>query len=205
MKRNTLVVAVFVLTLFGQGIAYAKSVQWNKPTFPAEKSKEKKLVITENYNYKEIIYKEGQYVQQADKTIKNDTADNGFIIRMSAILNKDFEWWLNTWDEQSRKEVLERDTKQGHDKSYWVDQWNHQFSDVKIKPIRKIQFSDNKYVIITYKIFTKDNKDISAGFELPMVLKNINGSWFNTADLKSDPIVMFSPWVSGNNIERTIF
>lgn len=173
--------------------------QWVWSTFPAKPPTEKSVLITETFNYTETVFKANGAITVVAKNQKhNDDPETAFISRMSAIVAGDYEWWLETWDEVSRQVVIERNQAKGYDKNYWLKQWQEQFSNRKITPIRKI-VSGPDYVIITYKIFTEDGKEASSGFELPSILKRIDGKWYSTLDLKADALLIASPWVSGKD------
>lgn len=173
--------------------------QWVWSTYEAESPVEQSVVITEVFHYTESVYKPGELLKAVSKKQKaNSGPEEAFISRMSAIVAGDYDWWLETWDESSRKLVLEKNKASGHDKKFWLEQWKEQFSNRKIVPVRKIE-TGKDYVIITYKIFTEDGKEASSGFELPSILKRINGKWYSTLDLKSDALPIASPWVSGKD------
>ncbi|MEQ1529174.1 MAG: hypothetical protein ABL925_07650 [Methylococcales bacterium] len=124
---------------------------------------------------------------------------------MSAILAGDFDWWLETWDAASKKIMLEKNKAAGHDKKFWLGQWKEQFSNRKIVPVRKIETGQD-YVIMTYKVLTADGRDASSGFELPSILKRVNGKWYSTLDLRADALPIASPWVAGiNEFRSTLF
>lgn len=171
--------------------------QWVWSTFDADPPTEKSVKITETYVYQETEYRIGLSVKALPKkNRKHVTAEDAFVSRMSAIQTGDYDWWLETWDEASKKLVQEKNKMAGHDKKFWLEQWKEQFSKRKIVPVRKIE-TGKDYVIITYRIFTADGKDASSGFELPSILKKINGKWYSTLDLRADALLIASPWVSG--------
>lgn len=181
------------------------SEEWVWPTYETERVVENKTVILkEKYNYVQSQVVDAAYLKYVSKRKSSYTSPEAAVIaRFSAIQTLDFDWWLDSLDDDSKKLAKQKYNSEGLDKKYWQNLWKKQFIGNYIKLNKRIQTGD--FVIYTYKIYSKQKKDISGGFEFPLVLKKSNGKWKISLSLRGDPLVVFSPWVSGRNTEVANF
>jgi len=177
------------------------SGEWVWPTYETDDGvKKKTVVLKEKYNYVQSRVSDDAYIKYVSKSNSSYASpESAVIARFSAIQALDFEWWFDSMDDVSKALAKNKYSKDKLDKRYWQDLWKKQFIGNYIKVNKRIQTGN--FVIYTYKIFSKNKKDISGGFEFPLVLKKIQNKWKVSLDLRADPLVVFSPWVSGNHME----
>ncbi|MCK4492987.1 MAG: hypothetical protein KAU26_02960 [Methylococcales bacterium] len=198
---------IFMIFIFSYELSAKDIQEWVTPTFKTDKGIAKSFVLTRKYTYVEYSYNDF-YTTNIDKRIYYKTPEDIVKARFKAMQLLNYSWWLDCLDKPSLKIALDKYKEEGMTKKYWITNWKQQFVNSKIKLIKKIEIDG--YVIITYKVFSQSNVDLTNGFELPIVLKNEGKEkgWKVTLDFRENPIVMFSPWVSGKNkevIETTYF
>lgn len=177
------------------------SPSWVWPMYKTGNPVEKQMTVVDVYNYREIMYDPPIVVNLVSKKERhNGTPEEAMISRVSAMMTLDFEWWLETWDSTSRKEILENDRKAGRTKEYWIQWWKDSFGFARIMLIRRIE--SGPYVILTYRLTNEQGKDVGRNIEYPSVFHSINKKWYSTVELASDPLIPKSPWVTGNKEEN---
>lgn len=176
---------------------------WVWPTNSTTKPVDKTLTIVNIYRYKEMSISPPVMI---DPILKNEqrygTPEEAMISRVSAMMALDYEWWLNTWDPASRILFQEKERASDRTKDYWIQWWKDSFRFTRFTLIRHIE--TGPYVILTYRMMSKDGKDVGRGLELPVVFRNEHGHWLVTADLSSDQLAQSSPWVSGKELEEIL-
>ena len=198
---------IFMIFIFSYELSAKDIQEWVTPTFKTDKGITKNFALIRKYTYVEYSYNDF-YTTNIDKRIHYKTPEDIVKARFTAMRSLNYSWWLDCLDKPSLKVALDKYKEEGMTKKYWITNWKQQFVNSKIKLIKKIEIDG--YVIITYKVFSQSNIDLTNGFELPIVLKNEGNEkgWKVTLDFIKNPIVMFSPWVSGKNkevIETTYF
>lgn len=171
---------------------------WVSPAFKTGSPEGKEIVTIDHYAYREAAYDPQILVDHAvsRSEARDDKPEYAFISRISAMMSSNYDWWLATWDKTGRELTLQNDAEKGATSNAWVKQWNQVFSGVRMVLIRRIV--TGKYVVMTYGLRTLDGRPASS-FELPVVLCDQGGRWYSTLDLRRDPLLPASPWVSGKD------
>ena len=200
LDRSRLAAWMLVFLLFGLrgggAVAGGISAQWVWPTFETDKPTEKVLTVLRVYKYGESVFEPSIPISAISKARQDySTPEKAMVSRVSAMMQGDYEWWLSTWEPDSLREVQERNRKMGKGPEQWLQWWRDSFRFVHFSLVRKI-ISGN-FVFITYRMLSKDGKDLGSGIEFPTVFKKIGEKWLVTGELSGDPLVLKSPWVNG--------
>ena len=115
---------------------------------------------------------------------RQDNPENALISGISAMYAKDYEWWINTWDSDSREMMREGDKVKGRSPDFWTKAWKNFLKDKEAILTHRVETGD--YVIIGYNLVSK-KKDVKT-YEWDMVLKKQGEEWFSTQDLMEDPV-----------------
>ncbi|WP_087020320.1 hypothetical protein [Thaumasiovibrio subtropicus] len=174
--------------------------EWVWPNFETTEAKKGTLETEYHFDYRQSNVRDAAYLPTIDKEKADySTPAKAFMSRMSALQHVDYDWWLAAWDEPSRALFQAQAIQMGRDQGYWTDLWQTQFSRSVIQIARQIEYQG--YVIFTYRVMAEDRKtDIGGGFEYPIVFKQQeDASWRVSLDLRRDPLLQHSPWVSGRS------
>ncbi len=176
---------------------------WVWPTFQTGDAKELLISIEKKYTYRQNNVASNVLLPVIDGlSVDFTTPEKAFVSRMSAIKVKDYEWWLDCWDLESKKLFLDVNKAKGRGKKYWKETWNDLPDNYLVNVIRKIFYE--QYVIFTYRLTSVDGKDLSGGMEFPIVFRNENGNWRVSLALRASPLLIHSPWVSGIDIKEVL-
>ena len=118
---------------------------------------------------------------------KNDTPENAAISQLSAMMKKDYNWWLTNWTVNGRFALEQRDKELSRTPAYWINRWS--LLDGKKVEIRyRADYSRDKqqFVLIGYGVNGLMIGDKE--YESTLVFKNENSKWLATQDLSSDTV-----------------
>lgn len=181
----------------------ATELLWVTPTFSASVPEKKILNVQTKFNYHLYTPSKGHnkvnLVQR--KYASQNTADDSFVSRMSAISSVNYSWWLDTWQVDSKKIALQYYQQKGLDQKYWEKVWKEKFVGRKIKLKHKVDY--NGYVILVYNVAEPNGKE--SFLDLPIVFKRDNDKWMVSLDLRKSPLLRYSPWVEGIDSEKVIY
>ena len=196
-------VRVFIgcLVIFMSPLALAQTLEqmWVTPTFETGQPLEKSITIETKFDYHVYSPKKGtERVNLVRRKYAGyETAHKAFIARLSAVSSLDYEWWLDTWEANSRQLALDYYSGQGLNKDYWLETWKNGFVGRKIKIKQMIDYQG--YMIVVYNVATKDGYDDY--LDMPAVLKKSGDDWLVSLDLRKNPLLYYSPWVEGKERE----
>jgi len=156
--------------------------------------------------YKQVDYKllSGKYVPPftvnfIDKSsAKYDNPINSAIAMLSAMKNKDYQWWIQIWSDKSRVSV-----EQAGSPDNWVSRWsilNDRTLEIRYRA--DYQSNNKTYALIGYAI-----KGLLLGdreFESVLAFKKEGTRWYAARELASDPVFnnILRLWNSGELILR---
>lgn len=176
---------------------------WVKPTFPASDPVQKTLTIESRFDYH--LYKP-KSAQEKVRLVRRkyssfENAEQSLISRMSAIASLDYPWWLETWSTESKKLALDYYAEKGFDQAHWLNEWKQQFVGRKITLRYKVEYSN--YVVMIYNVAEPNGR---AGYlDLPLVFLKEKDDWLVSLDLRANPLLHFSPWISGRDKESVVY
>jgi len=178
---------------------WAQNGLWASPTYSAAEPKVFTVEIEHKFSYH--LYKPKNPTQKVrllqKKYASMDTAEDAFVSRFSAVTSLNYPWWLDTWQARSREQAMAFFQQKGLDKAYWLDTWEKQFVGRKIKLKYKVLYQN--YVIFTYNVSAPSGKE---GFlDVPIVFDKQDKSWLVSLDLRQSPLLRYSPWVEGSEME----
>tara|TARA_R110002167_G_scaffold93835_4_gene251130 strand:- start:3367 stop:3984 length:618 start_codon:yes stop_codon:yes gene_type:complete len=172
---------------------------WVKPTFAASIPLQKNLKIESSFEYH--LYKPNNATEKVRlvrrKYASNDNAELALSSRMSAIASLDYSWWLDTWTTDSKTLALDYYASKGLDKAYWLAEWKEQFVGRNITLRYKVEYGD--YVVMIYNVAQPNGKP--SYLDLPLVFTKEQGDWLVSLELRANPLIHFSPWISGKDKE----
>ncbi|HBG08221.1 MAG: hypothetical protein A2075_13320 [Geobacteraceae bacterium GWC2_58_44] len=118
---------------------------------------------------------------------KNDTPENAAISQLSAMIRKNYDWWLQNWTIRARFQIEQRNKEMSRTPAYWTDRWS--LLDGKTVEIRyRADYSkdDKEYVLIGYGV-----KGLMLGsqeYESVLALEKETEKWLSTQELAADPV-----------------
>ena len=115
-----------------------------------------------------------------------DTPEGATLAFYSAMLRGDYEGWLAVWDSESRKAILERNTKKGRDAQYWIERWKEGFgSHSDFKLMRRVDTEG--FVIIEIRASGAGIGRKPLFQDLPLK-RDQDGKWYTTNAFGTDPV-----------------
>lgn len=214
-ERNLILyhcVITFILIFFAQPVFAADIPPPLYKTTPPER---KKVIEEDVYFYSVMQYDPPVEITPLKKSDKKSykTPEEAVISQVSAMFNRDYEWWIKGWSKESQKMMKERDRSLKRPPDFWVKKWDEVMKDKKGELVYRIE--SGPYVIIEYHLITlisgkpvkdseeKDNENpplFSRGgtgglfsdepIEGTMVFKNENGKWLATQEMGADPVLL---------------
>lgn len=178
---------------------------WVSPTHSTTEPQEKELTMVSHFKYREQEYDPPVVIRRAvpKSERRQSTPEEAMISRVSAMMAQDYDWWLETWDAESRQLTIENNLAQGRSAEYFLQWWGDTFRFANVALTRRVE--TGPYVVITYRLVTPSGLDAGDGIEFPSIFHQVDDRWLATLDLRRDPLVPASPWVSGRaRMEQTV-
>jgi hypothetical protein len=178
---------------------------WVWPKYKTTQPEQKKLTVVSHYTYREQEYDPAIPIRQAVPKAerRQGSPEEAMISRVSAMMAGDYEWWLETWDEASRLLTEEGNEQAGRTPEYFTRWWADTLRLAHIELVRRIE--TGPYVVVTYRLVTPSGEAAGNGIEFPTVFHRVGDRWLATLDLRRDPLVPASPWISGQRrMEQTV-
>ncbi|WP_016957428.1 hypothetical protein [Catenovulum agarivorans] len=176
---------------------------WATPTFAVGEATEGVISVEQVYHYQLYEPKKGyekvRLVQRKYSSMAS--AEEAFISRMSAIASLDYQWWLDTWEMDSKHLALEYFSSKGLNQSYWLDTWQKQFVGRKITFKQKIVLP--QHIIIIYNVAGANGKP--GPIDLPVVFSQREQQWLVSLDLRREPLLRYSPWINGEDRKVIVY
>jgi hypothetical protein len=176
---------------------------WVTPTFTASVPEKKTFIVETEFNYHLYTPDKGHNKVNLvlRKYASQESVEQSFISRMSAISSVNYKWWLDTWHSDSKKLALQYYQDKGLDQEYWEGVWKQKFVGRKIKLKHKVDY--NGYIILVYNVSKPNGTESYLDF--PIVFKKENDKWLVSLDLRKNPLLRYSPWVEGISSEKVIY
>ncbi|KMT65220.1 hypothetical protein XM47_10775 [Catenovulum maritimum] len=193
---------VICLILFSFSLS-AQQTFWAMPTFDVGEAKEGVISVEQVFHYELFQPKQGyekvRLVQR--KYASLSSAEEAFVARMSAIASLDYQWWLDTWEVDSKQLALNYYANKGLDQTYWLDTWQKQFVGRKITYKQKIVLPE--HTIIIYNVAAPNGKP--GPIDLPVVFEQAKQEWLVSLDLRRAPLLRYSPWIKGLDKKEIVY
>jgi hypothetical protein len=176
---------------------------WVTPTFETGQPAGKSIIIETKFDYH--LYEPKKGFEKVNLVRRKhaglESARKAFVARMSAVTSLDYEWWLDTWEVNSKELALEYYQRKGLDKDYWLKTWKEKFVGRKI--ILKQLIDYEGYTIFVYNVA---NKNGTPGYlDVPVVFEQSGDDWLVSLDIRQSPLLHFSPWVEGRDTEVMVY
>lgn len=152
----------------------------------------KQQIITENFYFFTVRsydppIKITPIHQQAESSYS--TPEEAVLSLLSAMLRKDYESWLLSWNETSRKEMQESDRTAKRSPRFWTQKWEENLQGKTAELVARVE--TGQYVIIEYRLVPlKTVAPPTEGFVGKIALKAEQGKWLATQELSSDPVFL---------------
>lgn len=175
------------------------SDDWVWPTHSTMEPQEKELTVVSHFTYREQEYEPPVVIEHAVPKSQRrlGSPEEAMISRVSAMMAGDYDGWLETWDAESRRLTDQNNRAQGRSPEFFLQWWDDTFRLAKVALARRIE--TGPYVVVTYRLVTPEGRDAGDGIEFPTVFHKVEDRWLATLDLRRDPLVPASPWVSGES------
>ena len=176
--------AVLFCFVFSAGFLYAGELP--EPLFDTSEPVKKEITREYVYYFEVMEYIPPVKVELVSNRsdARMDSPENALISGISAMYAKDYEWWLNTWDTDSREMMRERNKVKGWSPDFWRKGWEGFLKDREAILTHRVDTGD--YVIIGYSLVSEE-KDRKT-YESYLVFKKQGEEWFSTQDLIEDPV-----------------
>lgn len=192
---------IVALSIFASQVS-AQQGLWASPTYPATEPKPIEVIIKTQYQYQLWVPKRTpqklRLLQQ--KYASLTTPEEALVSRFSAISSLNYPWWLSTWQDSSKQLALNFYQKKGLDQNYWLDTWKKQFVGRTIKLKYKVAYQN--YIIFTYNVSAPSGQD--SFLDVPIVFNQQQQQWLVSLDLRKNPLLRYSPWVAGSDMETVV-
>ena len=165
------------------------------PIFPTAPEEKRQFEVEFLINYSRREYRPAvaiPAVQRGNATYT--TPEEAFISQMSAMRAGDYDWWLNGWNETSRKQIAQRDAEMKRGAAFWRQAWERNLTGKQVNLVERLE--SGIYVLLVYTI-TTPAKDNQVEFRSIFVTKNEGGRWVSTQELGSD--FLFHHYLEGRN------
>gem|GEM_PF-1488714 len=180
-----------------------QALLWVTPTFATTAPIKKEITVESIFNYHLYTPLKGhddvRLVRRKYSSMAS--AEDALVARMSAVSSVDYQWWLDTWQEDSKQIALPFFKQKGFDQSYWESTWKKQFVGRKIKLKHKVIYQD--YAILIYNVSEPNGKE--SFFDLPIVFERDNEQWMVSLDIRKSPLLRYSPWVEGIESKKVVY
>lgn len=159
---------------------------------------EKEFTVVEHYHYRERRYDPPIPVATLAAAPESYLGPEEVLAGMLSAMKKlDYDWWLNTWDAESRQLILRRDEAMGVTREARLETWAQKVGQTNATLVRWAE--TGQHVILTYRRHTAEGE----GKEQPVAVKLSDTGWTATLELAEDPV--FRHLISGERrIERKV-
>lgn len=200
MQKSKVKLQLFILSFIGL-VSFCGSTAYSGEQIILLQDK---YIVFKGTNYK---VRAGKYeptiaVSFIDKaSARYDTSLNAATSQLSAMRQKDYQWWLETWSDASRTMIEERNIQLNRTPESWVERWSVYSDRVVEIRFRAEYLKDNSsYVLLGYAI--KDFKIGDQEIESVLVYKKEGTKWYAVQDLGGDPVFnnILKLWHSGEAV-----
>lgn len=180
-RKITYIIACQVFGLICSSIGFAEnSFKYTQPEF-------KEFVIEYSYPYTVSSYLDSQSIPllKDRSQANNNTPEDALISFVSAMANKDYEWFLSTWTEKDRTRIIAEDKENGWDEEFFFKIWDKTLSGKSLKLLNRIE--RKPYIYIGYQLYGDKQGDDNQVRTLAFVHEN--NVWRVTNEAACDPIL----------------
>ncbi len=181
-------IIIFVLLLSAQHVI-AADIQ--PPLYKTTPPERKKVIEEDVYFFSVMQYDPPAEITPLKKSEMKSykTPEEAFISQISAMFNRDYNWWIKGWNKGSQKIMKERDSSLKQTPEFWIKKWNEVMKDKKAVLLYRVE--SGPFVIIAYSLKSqKAEKGEEESLEGNMVFKNEQGKWLATQEMASDPVLL---------------
>ncbi len=209
MWRRLVVVAVtafpmmmpFLSAVHAQTPTPTARVPLASPRYATGPELENMIRVTQVFPYMERQAIPPYEIQIVPSGFRNRvSAVDAMVARVSAMMDFDFEAWVQSWHPDLQEELLDGRLGLPSDPNRWTGWWANVFANHRFRIVREIQ--TGTFHIVSYKVEPIGGL-ASDSIEIPVPFEAINGEYFVTDALSRDGLVTSSPWSSGA-LEETV-
>lgn len=181
-----------------------KSAVIATPRYPMSNAEPKVITVVERFLYDESKYAPSVIVSRLPEGVSDTSSpEKTMFSRTSAMINGDYDLYASYWDEKSRAFTEQYFRMNKVTPERMVGNWQGSFSQLNMVMLRRIDIGD--YVVLVYDLEKKVGGKEKMGMEMPVIFQKEGQDWHATQDLRDDPLVATSPWISGDHkIEVTV-
>lgn len=156
------------------------------PTPSATETKE--FTLTLHYYYQEMKYDPVVTLPFLSGAPASwESVEQSLMSHLSAMKSGDYDWWLNTWEPDSRAKLVEADKAAGKTKEDRIKDWKERFGATQqVTLVRWIL--TGRHVILTYRLGTGATAALKP--EIAVVLQPSEGEFKATFALDNDPVLL---------------
>ena len=183
---NSLIVACGLLVFLHGPLVASKEIgvaQW--PDFHTSPQQAREFKLISHLSYRELKYRPPHTVVPAKMEGDRYSGPESLAAaQISAMLAGDVDWWLNTWEPDSREFISAKITEAGDKgRKVLVDRWAERLIGAHVEFVRWLE--TGRYIVITYRSL----KDGRKAEEFPVVIGLYPEGWRATLALSNSPLV----------------
>lgn len=154
----------------------------------------RKEVVTENvYFYKQYKYSGPSEVRLLSRgEASYGSPEEALTALISAMSQTDYEWWINSWTEDSRKLMVEKDKEMKRAPDDWKETWRKVVVGRRARLLHRIE--TGPYVLIEYALTPADAGAAAGGRDeivSSLFFEKVGGVWLATQRMQGDPVGLF--------------
>jgi len=177
---QTIIIFQILLSIFILQATAENSFKFSQPEF-------KELIVEYSYPYMVSTYSDNQNIDfLKDQALANyNTPEDALLSFLSAMANKNYEWFLNSWTQKDRAKIITEDKEKGWDQEFFYIIWDKMLNGKSLKLLKRIE--RNQYVYIGYALVPDDHGSDDKPESLAFVYEN--NSWHVTNAALCDPVL----------------
>lgn len=161
------------------------------------KPETRSLVVENYYMFTVQTYEERPKITPivSESKASYSTPEDTLVAHHSAMVARDYEWFIKTWAPQARDELNTRNMVEKRDRSYWISVWERVITGRDLRLLNRINYG--AYVLVQYELSAKEGVP---AFRDTLAFKKEGDRWLLSQDLAADPVL--SAWnVPGSRIK----
>ncbi len=157
------------------------------PLYPTTPRTQKQFTVQYIFNYAEATYTPAVPLPLVSRAaVRRDTPEAALSAFYSAMVNGDYQGWLDCWDEPSRKVLEETTRKNPKGAESWRSAWREGFTGKRFMLIDRMETVN--YIILDVRI---ENPAKPGAFEADQeVLIGQKGQWLLSNTFTNDGLIM---------------
>jgi hypothetical protein len=121
---------------------------------------------------------------------RSATPEEALISQLSALHKGDYDWWMGTWDPQSRDKLMRQQKDSAATREQWLQSMQTEIFGGSCRLSTWIL--RREYVILRYSCSTKARSGNSGANSHAVAFKSYGGEFVATLDIEKDPIFRYA-------------